>query len=54
VARVHWPYAIQTQENPPKRGLNGRTWVDIDTNRIDMSMAKQLWISTSFHTRDGR
>ena len=42
VARVHWPNAIQTQENPPNRGLNGRTWVDIDTNRIDMSMAKQV------------
>ena len=41
VARVHWPNAIQTQENPPKRGRNGRTWVDIDTNRIDMSMVNR-------------
>jgi len=41
VARVHWPNAIQTQENPPNRGLNGRTWVDIDTNRIDMSMVNR-------------
>lgn len=41
MARVHWPNAIQTQENPPKRGRNGRTWVDIDTNRIDMSMVKR-------------